>query len=122
MEFNSGVVFVLDENKRTSYYGDDGKPSRDGYLNSNVFLDTPGYVDKPYYKMYAIGNMGNDKKNVDVFHDTSNELACCVEVTDNQNAEHWMTVPTNMATFDLEDLFYEFRYPDGNGEASTIQK
>ena len=122
MEFNSGVVFVLDENPETEYYGDDGKPSREGYLNANVFLDTPNYTSKPYYKMYAIGNMGNDKKNVEVFHDTTNDKACCVEVTDNQNAEHWMTVPTDMGTFDLEDLFYEFRYPDGNEEASTEMK
>lgn len=122
MEFNSGVIFILDENPETNYYGDDGKPSREGYLNANIFLDTPGYASKPYYKMYAIGNMGNDKKNVEVFHDTSNPKACCVEVTDNQNAEHWMIVPTDMSTFDLEDLFYEFRYPDGNGEASVDMK
>lgn len=122
MEFRSGVIFVLDENTRTDYYGDDGKPSRDGYLNSNIFLDTKDYTLKPYYKMYSIGNMGNDKKNVEVFHDITNPRACCVEVTDNQNAEHWMTVPVDMGTFDLEDLFYEFRYPDGNSEASIEMK
>lgn len=122
MEFKSGVIFVLDENTETNYYGDDGKPSRPGYLNANVFLDTPGYTTEPYYKMYAIGNMGNDKKNVEIFHDTTNPKACCIEVTDNQNAEHWMTVPTDLGTFDLEELFYEFRYPDGNDEASLEMK
>lgn len=122
MQFNSGVVFIKDNNTETNYYNDEGKPDRAGYLNANMFLDTPGYTSKPYYKMYSIGNMGNDKKNADVFHDTSNPKACCVEVADNQNAEHWMTVPINMSQFDLEKPFHEFRWPDGNGEASTEQK
>ena len=122
MQFNSGVVFIKDNNTETNYYNDEGKPDRAGYLNANMFLDTPGYTSKPYYKMYSIGNMGNDKKNAEVFHDISNPKACCVEVADNQNAEHWMTVPINMSQFDLEKPFHEFRWPDGNGEASTEQK
>ena len=122
MEFNSGVVFVLDENKETDWHDDKGAPSRADYLNANVFCETYNYTNKPYYKMYSIGNMGNDKKNSEVFHDVENPKACCVEVTDNQNAEHHMTVPTDMSTFELEDLFYEFRYPDGNDKASTEMK
>ena len=122
MEFNSGVVFVLDENKETDWHDDKGAPSRADYLNANVFCETYNYTNKPYYKMYSIGNMGNDKKNSEVFHDVENPKACCVEVTDNQNAEHHMTVPTDMSTFELEDLFYEFRYPDGNDIASTEMK
>lgn len=122
MEFNSGVIFVLDENSETDWHDDKGDPSRVEYLNSNVFSETYNYTSKPYYKMYSIGNMGNDKKNSEVFHDVENPLACCVEVTDNQNAEHHMTVPTDMSTFDLEDLFYEFRYPDGNEKASNAHK
>lgn len=121
MEFNSGVIFVLDENEKIDWHDANG-PSRDEYLNANVFAETYNYTNKPYYKMYAIGNMGNDKKNSEVFHDIENDLACCVEVTDNQNAEHHMTVPTDMSTFDLKDLFYEFRYPDGNDKASNIHK
>ena len=122
MEFNSGVIFVLDENEKTDWHDDKGDPSREQYLTSNVFAETYNYTSKPYYKMYSIGNMGNDKKNSEVFHDITNPLACCVEVTDNQNAEHHMTVPTDMGTFDLKDLFYEFRYPDGNEEASVTHK
>ena len=122
MEFNSGVIFILDKNEKTDWHDDKGDPSRAKYLEANVFAETYNYTSKPYYKMYSIGNMGNDKKNVEVFHDIENPLACCVEVTDNQNAEHHMTVPTNMSTFDLEDLFYEFRYPDGNKEASEAHK
>lgn len=119
MEFNSGVVFVLDENTETNWHDDSGKPSRDKYLNANVFSETYNYTTKPYYKMYAIGNMGNDKKNSEVFHDITNNKACCIEVTDNQNAEHHMTIPTDLGTFDLEDLFYEFRYPDGNDDPAV---
>lgn len=122
MEFNSGVVFIKDNNPETNYYNDENKPDRAKYLNANIFLDTPGYAAKPYYKMYAIGNMGNDKKNVEIFHDVSNPKACCVEVADNQNAEHWMTVPITMDQFSLEKPFHEFRYPDGNDKASIEQK
>ena len=92
MEFNSGVVFVKDNNSETKYVDDKGNPDRAKYLAANVFADTPGYVSKPYFKQYAIGNMGNDKKNIEVFHDIMNPKACCVEVLDNQNVEHFMTV------------------------------
>lgn len=122
MEFNTGVVFIKDNNPTITYYDNEGKPDRDGYLNANTFLDTNKYTDAPYYKQYAIGNMGNDKKNTNVFHDKTNPWALCVEVADNQNPEHWMTVPVNMSQFDLEKPFHEFRYPDGNDEATTTQK
>ena len=122
MQFESGVVFIKDNNPETNYYDNDGKPNRDGYLNANTFLDTKDYTIAPYYKQYAIGNMGNDKKNSDVFHDVDNYWALCVEVADNQNPEHWMTVPVNMSQFDLEKPFHEFRYPDGNDKAKEDQK
>lgn len=133
MEFNSGVIFVLDENDEIYYYGDDGKPSRDGYLKANVFLDTKDYTKKPFYKMYAIGNMGNDKKNIHVFHDIENPKACCVEVADNQNVEHWMTVYNPDAFKEkvigqdengkdiTEGPYYEFRYSVNDCEAADKQ-
>lgn len=122
MEFNSGVLFIKDNNPETNYRADDGAPSRDKYLAANVFADTSGYTNKPYYKQYAIANMGNDKKNVEVFHDTKNPKACCVEVTDNQNAEHWMTIPVDMNNFTMDEPYHEFRYPDGNDKATLEQK
>ena len=122
MEFNSGVIFIKDNNPETNYLNDEGKPDRAGYLNANMFLDTRGYTNKPYYKMYAIGNMGNDKKNSEVFHDITNPKALCVEVADNQNAEHWMTKTIDMTQFDLEKPYHEFRYPDGNDKATIEQK
>ena len=116
MEFNTGVLFIKDNNTNIKYTADDGSPSRDKYLKANVFSDTVGYSTSPYFKQYAIANMGNDKKNIEVFHDVQNPHACCVEVLDNQNAEHWMTVYNSDAfkkvKINGEDVgpFYEFRY------------
>ena len=119
MQFESGVVFIKDNNKTKDYLAD-GKvqDKTSSYIKANCFLDTIrsgiSYVDKPYYKMYAIGNMGNDKKNRSIFHDTKNIKACCVEVLDNQNAKHWMTISDLSADdfilSDGEEGFYEFRY------------
>lgn len=127
MEFNTGVVFVKDNNQTTEYYNSEGKPDKAEYLKANAFLDTSGYTSKPYYKMYAIGNMGNDKKNSEIFHDTDNPKTCCLEVRDNQNKTHWMTTSITLETVDEKDaegsiINYEFRYPDGNDKASTEQK
>jgi len=68
--------------------------------------------------------MGNDKKNSEVFHDITNHNACCVEVTDNQTAEQFMTVRVDNATvwIDDDDMPFEFRYPDGNDEATPAMK
>ena len=134
MEFNSGVVFIKDNNPTINYYNNENKPDVSKYLEANIFLDTPGYASKPYYKMYAIGNMGNDKKNIHIFHDTTNPKACCVEVLDNQNAEHWMTI-YNEDSFKekvigkdpdtgkdiVEGPYYEFRYSVEDCEATDLQ-
>ena len=129
MEFDYGVVFIEDHNPNTSYFNDQNKPSSALYLNTNLFAyDLEGnrdtdYTNKPYYKLYAVGNMGNDKKNRSIFHDQNNEKACCVEVADNQNAQHWMTHVIDYENLDREEWdykifktdddergFYEFRY------------
>ena len=123
MEFDFGVVFVKDNNPNDSYKDSDGEPSEIAYLDANVFADTAGYVDEPYYKQYSIGNMGNDKKNVEIFHDTENPLACCVEVANNQTDKQFMieNITLNDVAADNTENF-EFRYPDGNGEASAEMK
>lgn len=134
MEFNSGVVFIKDNNTITNYFNNDNKPDVGKYLEANIFLDTPGYTSKPYYKMYAIGNMGNDKKNIHIFHDITNPKACCVEVLDNQNAEHWMTIYNEDAFKEkvvgqdpdtgkdiIEGPYYEFRYSVEDCEATDLQ-
>jgi hypothetical protein len=78
MQFYPGVLFIEDHNKENSFTGAEG-------VNNNVFGDTEGYIDNPYPKLYAVCNMGNSKKNTEVFHDTENHLECCIEVADNQN-------------------------------------
>lgn len=119
MQFESGVVFIKDNNPISDYLGTgDVKDKTSSYLKANCFLDTNNsggnYTKNPYYKMYAIGNMGNDKKNRELFHDRKNIKACCVEVLDNQNAKHWMT-DANLSSADFvlsdeEEGFYEFRF------------
>ena len=122
MGFHSGVIFIRDHNTNTNYLNENGEPKTALALEANVFFDDANYVKAPFFKMYSIGNMGNDKKNINVFHDTTNPRAACVEVADNQNAEHWMTI-INEDAFEekvighdeegkeiKEGPFYEFRY------------
>ena len=54
--------------------------------------------------------MGNSKDNVHVFHDITNSKACCVEVTDNQDVNHWMTVEINK----VDKNYHEFRYREAD--------
>lgn len=123
MEFDFGVMFVKDHNQETDYYNTDGKPDEAAYANTNVFAkdnngnEDKAYLNNPFYKQYAVANMGNDKKNIEVFHDIYNPKACCIEVLDNQNAEHWMTVYNENAFKEIKNEdgttsgpYYEFRY------------
>lgn len=128
MKFHSGVVFLRDHNTSFDYLDENGDPKSDIYLASNAFINPDNtqwqedYKKEPYFKMYSIGNMGNDKKNLNVFHDITNPRAACVEVADNQNAEHWMTVANEEAFIKkvigydekgkeiTEGPYYEFRY------------
>jgi hypothetical protein len=128
MQFESGVLFIKDNNKTKEYLGTgDVKDKTSSYLKANCFLDASRggvpYVDKPYYKMYAIGNMGNDKKNRGIFHDRKNIKACCVEVLDNQNAKHWMTDPnlsiSDFVLSDEQEGFYEFRFGADKSKATV---
>ena len=45
-----------------------------------------GELINTHPRFYSIGQMGNSKDNVHVFHDQDNEYECCVEVKDNQSA------------------------------------
>ena len=94
MEFQPGVMFIRDR-------------------SGGLFGDTTSY------HFYGICDMGNSKKNTKVFHDTSNPIACCVEVANNTS------LPCLMSTKDYswnsddeavviedgeEQKVYEFRY------------
>lgn len=71
-----------------------------------------GLFSDDNYHMYAICNMGNSKKNLNVFHDADNPLECCIEVLDNNSTHCLMLDPAfSVADLDSED-FFEFRYPD----------
>lgn len=86
MEHHMGVQFIRDQSH--GLFGDDN------------------------YHMYAICNMGNSKKNLNVFHDADNPLECCIETLDNNSTHCLMLDPSfSIADLDSED-FFEFRYPD----------
>ena len=75
MEFiGMGVVFIKDNNQTTN---------AENGVNDNVFKDTDGYINEPYYKMYSICNMGNIKRNEGVFSDPENPYDVIMEVPDN---------------------------------------
>lgn len=124
MQFTNGVTFIQDKNPtfiiNASNTEDDNK-------KNNIFGDTPGYIDSPYPKLYSLANMGNSKKNTEVFHDTSKDSKeCCVEVPDNQQLRQQMIEKINYDSdyekFDGKHYYFEFRYPDGNDKASDEMK
>lgn len=121
MEFAPGVVFIKDNNPQT----DDTKYGGKG---DNVFKDTPGYcgttdengklLTSSYHKMYAIGCMGNSKKNIEVFHDLENPYECCVENKDNQYPGQWMT--DVQGGYSIDTTFYSVSISSMNAEDSTL--
>lgn len=138
MEFTPGLMFIKDRNTVGNgevILDEDGNEISDGHASNayrNVYSDdaeymklvrqlSKGEIDSSVlpYRQYAVCNMGNSKDNTHVFHDESNPKAYCVEVTDNQNVEHWMTVEANLEAFEEiktgpnpHKEFYEFRYPE----------
>lgn len=77
MQFQNGVLFIEDHNTT-----EDSSTE----TKNNVFKEINGYISNPYPRMYSIANMGNSKKNVDVFHGAGNIYECCVEVADNNTS------------------------------------
>ena len=106
MEFTPGVLFLIDHNEQKDF-SNSGK-----FISNNVFAEISGYTEDPYARMYSICNMGNSKKNTEVFHDQANPLEYCIEVGDNQKPTQWMT--NNIyddSQWDLDKPDWEFRYP-----------
>ena len=112
-----------DNNTETNYFNAAGEPTVDAYLDCNVFCHDETYFDSAkgfYYRQYAIGNMGNDKKNVEIFH---SENSCCVENCNNNSAYQKMLTPIDFSVEGGKDSVlwipdakgdteYEFRYPE----------
>ena len=112
MQFTPGVIFITDNNTTID------KPTGVG---DNVFKDTPGYVGNAYAKMYSLGQMGNSKDNIEVLHDTSNPLECCIEVADNQRPQQCM-IDDEYTKDDIGagSKIFEFRYPKDNINQTMI--
>ena len=110
MQFYPGVLFIMDHNQNTN---------KDNAVDNNVFKDTPGYISNPYYKLYAVCNMGNSKKNTEVFHDEENPLECCIEVADNQQDIQRMTRCCGLDTYDKNNIYVDLEklFED---EANTV--
>lgn len=118
MQFTNGVIFIKDRNEDYDQKAADPK-------TNNIFGEVSGYMstapaERPYL-FYSLGQMGNSKDNIQVFHDLDNPLECCIEVKDNQEPQQWMI------TDEYEDVdvgggkkYYEFRYPE-DGEADNAQ-
>lgn len=109
MEFIPGVMFIADKNERKNEANNQ---------KNNLFREVPGYMDlKPdqrYPRLYSIGNMGNAKKNTEVFHGAGNEFECCVENKDNNGAAvQSMTII--QGAWDIEIINEQ-----GNPETTTI--
>lgn len=106
MQFQPGIMFVIDRNKNID------KNQVERRVDLNVFADTPGYADNPYAKLYAICNMGNSKKNYNVFHDMENLNECCIEVADNQEPYQRMVNIPDESQWDyiMDDHGFDIRY------------
>lgn len=120
MQFTNGVIFIKDRNTVYNKNATDPK-------ENNIFGDVDGYMDilpeNRSYRFYSLGQMGNSKDNIHVFHDESNEYECCVEVNDNQEPQQWM-ISDKYEDSDIDDNneYYGFRYPDKLEEVLTKEK
>lgn len=124
MQFTNGVMFMIDNNPTFSMDGNADKKKNNLFGEVTVANGyTTNYMDNPYAKMYSLANMGNSKKNIEVFHDHTNPLECCIEVTDNQEPQQWMTSDIYTDS-DIDDNkeYYGFRYPDGVENATQQMK
>lgn len=115
MEFPTmGVVFLLDRNQTTTQTGTEA-------VKNNVFKEIPGYVQNPYYKMYAICNMGNSKKNKNAFSDPSNPYDVIMEVTDNQSIQQQMTGGLGDDVLHIKDDVFVVESTNEKGENIDIE-
>lgn len=106
MQFTNGVIFVKDGNMKFDL-------NAEVQIENNVFGDTVGYMGNEYPKFYSIGQMGNSKDNLKVFHDHENPKECCIEVKDNQMPEQQMIrTQYNKEDIGTAEKLFEFRYPD----------
>ena len=73
------------------------------------------------YHMYSIGNLGNSKKNVHVFHDLSNPTEVCIEVNDNDKDQMRMVSDDLSAEDWSGDVYFGMRYPDTKNPSQAIR-
>ena len=103
MEFAMGVQFIKDRGI------DEPTDANTGIQEVRLFNEKPNRSDEKYY-MYSIANMGNSKKNTNIFHG-ANE--CCIEIKENtSDAQKMKSFDSNWTSeTDGADANYEIRYP-----------
>jgi len=77
----------------------------------NLFSEKGANYDPNKFYMYSIGNLGNSKKNTQVFH---SKKECCIEIKENTSDAHRMKVYDSEWTQEGHDSNYEMRYPKLN--------
>ena len=83
--------------------------------------NSAGEMINVHPRFYSIGQMGNSKDNIEVFHDTENPLECCIEVNDNQTQVQWMTNDNyNKSDIGESEDYFSFRYPEESRNESHI--
>lgn len=97
MEFVPGVIFIRDRSGNLFY-----TEQQDAQTGQTVRIP-----DIQNYHMYGICDIGNSKKNTKVFHDTSNPIACCVEVSNNTSLPCLMSSKTYTWNADDEATIME---------------
>ena len=102
MEFSMGVQFIRDNNSAEHL------PDETHFV---LFGD-----DR--YHLYSIGNMGNSKKNVHVFHDLSNPNEVCIENKDNTSPRQRM-IDDDLTAAEWGEEF-ECRYPDTDTPSQEV--
>jgi len=74
-----------------------------------LFNEKPNRSSEKFY-MYSIANMGNSKKNTDIFHGVNE---CCIEVKENtSNAQKMKSFDSAWTESNDNTQNYEMRYPD----------
>ena len=120
MQFTNGVIFIKDRNPEFNINASDVKENN---IFGEIVSDGISYLSDPYYKMYSIGQMGNSKNNIHVFHDLTNPKECCVEVRDNQSPQQWMVSYDFSDDIDKDDKkYFEFRYIHDEAPVTELQQ
>lgn len=103
MEFAMGVQFIKDRGI------DEPTDPNTNIQEVQLFNEKPNRSSEKFY-MYSIANMGNSKKNTNIFHGTNE---CCIEIKENtSDAQKMKSFDSAWTESNDNTQNYEMRYPD----------